>query len=241
MPNWPSSETELGPPLVAWLEAQGWDVYQEVQAKSYDSICDMVAVQGKLLWTIEMKRTLSLEVINQAWWWRGRSNFSSVAVPCTKRRARHQHVRLVDELLDWKGIGLLSVQEPEVYGGRDDGPGGRVHEDKAPSLNRTAKTDTILAALCPEQKTFAPAGSCGMRWTPFQATCKGLYAVTCREPGISLKEAIGLVKHHYATSSSAVSSLTHWLEHGKVSGVELRREGRFLKLYPKEEKKHEQA
>jgi hypothetical protein len=238
--SWPKSETELGPPLVSWLEANGWRVYQEVQPHSYDSICDIVAVQGPLLWTIEMKRTLSLEVINQAWWWRQRSHFSSVAVPRPRNRYGHQHARLVDEILDWKGIGLLSIAEPPPAYYAKTYLGDRVREDKESVLNRKAKTDKLRAALCDEQRTYAPAGSCGQRWTPFQSTCKALHEVVCREPGIVLKEAIGLVKHHYASSSSAVSSLTHWLDTGKVAGVELRREGRLLKLYPKEEN-HEQA
>jgi hypothetical protein len=63
-----NNEAEIGEAVVAWLEAQHWDVYQEV--KIYSGIADIIAVKGNLLWAIELKKSLTLKVMEQARGWR---------------------------------------------------------------------------------------------------------------------------------------------------------------------------
>lgn len=46
-------ETTLGPPVAAWLAAEGFDVYQEVEA--YTGIADMVGTCGPQLATVAIE------------------------------------------------------------------------------------------------------------------------------------------------------------------------------------------
>jgi hypothetical protein len=71
-------ETDIARPVVAWLQAQGWTVYQEVQHQG--CVADIVAVRGPLLWVIECKAQLGLAVLGQALGWQGHAHAISVAV-----------------------------------------------------------------------------------------------------------------------------------------------------------------
>ena len=67
------TEADLGEKLILWLERNGWEVYQEVQFRGYGGIADIVAVRNKpggsgdkIMWIIELKKSLSLKVMEQA-------------------------------------------------------------------------------------------------------------------------------------------------------------------------------
>lgn len=64
------SEVQLGKPIISWLQEMGWEVYQEVQIATYDSVADIVAKQGKLIWVIAMpgKCTTDTNGIRQFAW-----------------------------------------------------------------------------------------------------------------------------------------------------------------------------
>lgn len=77
-------EVELGPPVIEWLTGQGFDVYQEVSA--WSGIADIVAVCGaplaaedeerqrqrrQIVAVVELKTSLSFELLYQARRWRG--------------------------------------------------------------------------------------------------------------------------------------------------------------------------
>ena len=63
-------ETVLAEKVIAWLEDYGWDVYQEVQIFPAGEVCDIVAVQNRIVWAIETKTTFCLAVIAQAEKWK---------------------------------------------------------------------------------------------------------------------------------------------------------------------------
>ena len=105
-------------------------------------------------------------------------------------------------------------------------------------MHRAVPRGTALArfreGLFDEQKTFAPAGNAkGQRWTPFAQTCLTLADHVKRNPGVTLSEALREVRHHYASHSSGRSALATWLKQDGVRGVEMRRDGKLLRLYPK--------
>lgn len=88
-------ERTLAAAVVAWLRAQHYTVYQEVQANSYDSIADIVVDVNARAWVIECKRSFGLAVLEDAYRWQGwGASRVSVAVPrtsshCTELRAMH--------------------------------------------------------------------------------------------------------------------------------------------------------
>ncbi len=72
-------ETELCKPLIAWLDAAGWDVYAEVDSPA--GAIDVLAVRGRVLWAIEAKLHWTFEVYAQAEQRRATAHYASVAVP----------------------------------------------------------------------------------------------------------------------------------------------------------------
>ena len=76
MKPWPATERELAAPVVEWLSAQHFEVYQEVELHS--RVADIVAVDGKRVWVIECKRTMSLDLLDQANRWRWLATWCSV-------------------------------------------------------------------------------------------------------------------------------------------------------------------
>lgn len=213
-------EVEVAKPVVDWLTAQGWDVYQEVDPKTASGIADIVAVSGGLTWIIECKTSMSLALLEQAMRWKPYGNYVSVATPWPKRGGGGR--RAAESFLRHHGIGKLSVKR------------GDAHSQIPPHLNRRI-IPTVRDSLNDHQKTYAMAGNAdGRRWTPFQQTCVELLRVVKAEPGLSMKEVMGRVKHHYCSDSTARSTIARYLTtgHGIIKGVEARKEGRFLRLYP---------
>lgn len=213
------SEKDLAKIVVDWLRDMHWEVYQEVQIHSFGAVADIVAVQGKLVWVIETKLAFGLAVIEQAEDWRNYAHYTSIAVP--SGRGGYKSYSLGKRICDIFGVGWLTVRMYEVI------------EQVHPALNRKAMADRIRQSLTEEHKTFAEAGNNrGHHWTPFQATCLDVSRKVHDKPGISMKEMLDGLKHHYASSATARSCLLKWISLGKVKGVRMERKGRAIELYP---------
>ena len=202
------SEQALAAHVVAWLEAQHWDVYQEV---GHGDVADIVAVRGAQIWIIECKTSLSLTVMHQASRWH--VPMRSIAVPFARRYDdRALAERICREFLR---VGVLYVDE--------DGP--RVTERVAPPLLREFYESgwRFRGRLRPEHKTAAPAGTNGGgRWTPYRQTMGQIeiFLKLKGEAGATLKEIMGEVgKGHYASTASARSGIPTCLEKVRVGLV----------------------
>ncbi len=148
-------ESDLGPQTITWLVEQGFaDVYQEVDA--WAGRADLVGVCGKLVAVVELKVSLSWELLSEARRWRGVAHQVWAAVPWAKPSGGRQ---MAERVFEDYGIGVIS--------------GGI--ERVRPAFNRRAETHHVTKHLREEQKTFAAAGSCGGRhWTEFKSTCQRL-------------------------------------------------------------------
>lgn len=214
------AETTLAAAVVAWLEDQDWDVYQEVQCHA--GRADIVAVRRRISWIIEVKTRASLEVIWQAAYHRGAANYLSIAAP------HRRNPGPLAEIAEWKGIGWLDVSAG------DYGEAPTVRETIAAPLHRRLVHD-VRELLRPEHKTHAPAGtSGGGYWSPFKATCREVLTYVSLRPGCSVKDLVAGIKTHYRSSSSARAAIPYWVEAGKVPGVRLERDGRAVRLFPTE-------
>lgn len=207
------SEADLAEVIVRYLTHFGWDVYQEVELHG---TADIVAINDRVTWVIETKRTFGLHVLAQARQWTRAANRVSIGVPVVRRSdARNLGESVARNL----GIGVLQVSGPDI---------DQVCEVVRPTLRRF-KAKRLRAALCPEQKTFAKAGNAERkRWTPFKQTCDRLRREVARAGSLPLKDLIAQVDHHYASAMSARGSLKKLIEDGVVDGLELQREGRTL-------------
>lgn len=200
------SEQHLGPPVIAYLEGEQWDVYQEVPGPG-GGRADIVATLGPLLCVVELKTGLGFDVLDQAVTWKPWATWSWVAVP----RGKYGASRMACMVCESYGVGILEVHN------------GRAEVRLRPAINRRANVAKFRDRLRPEHKTFAPAGTnSGRAWTPFQETCKAVRLFLAARGGAAdLSTVVTEVKHHYASGPSARASLAQWAERGKLEGIEL--------------------
>jgi hypothetical protein len=211
-----ASEAELAKLVVTWLRSQNWEVWQEVEAYKGTTI-DIVAKMGPKLWAIEAKRSLSLQVIAQAWDRRKLAHWSSIAVPTQKRSWATKG--FVKDVLKTYGIGMITVSH------RGINVVSSPTMMRKPRLSWVKKLDEI-------PQDFCEAGSArGGHWTPFKRTCIELQRYLIKHPGACMKEVVDNVKHHYKTDSTARSCLSQWIKDGIVPGVTCERDGKLLRLY----------
>lgn len=223
-------ETDIAKPLIRWLAAQGWEVYQEVQIEAYGRVADVVAVRRKIVWALEMKKSLTAALVEQAYHWVWLAHYVSVVTPSSYRRAPGRAVLL--DYMKTQGIGWVKARLGSYDSGRYFDV---VHEEQNARLHRKARASRILDALTEEHKTFAEAGNNdGKRWTPFQETAKQVRKYVKRFPGTDLKQLVENVAHHYSTAASFKCNIPKYVEANVIEGVRIEREGRKLHFYPDE-------
>ncbi len=208
-PKSPILETEVAASVVAWLEGNGWDVYQEV-----DEI-DVVAVRGSVTWAVECKTIMGFDVLDQALRRRPLVNGVLVATP-PKDRAR-----AVKLACSAAGIGWIVVTRSSL------------NVECYPAFQRRTVGD-LRGSLRPEHKTFSKAGSpTGRRWTPFKEMSRDFVAVVAGNPGIQMSKALKKFKHHYRSDSSASRRLSEHVMSGLIKGVRIEAgPGRSMLLFP---------
>lgn len=211
-----SSEQELARQVVAWLQAQHWEVYQEVSTGLLGARADIVALQGKVSWIIETKMSLSLGLLAQVSDWLGWANFVSVAVPSSQNRSRGRAYAV--RLLRRQGIGIIEVSD------------GRLDHDAPRKFRRIARP--IAELLCDAHKTMAKAGSArGGYATPFALTCRAVRQFVANHPGCTMGELIEDIDHHYLCDATARSCLNRWIGTSKIPDVERRHVDSRWRLY----------
>lgn len=207
------TESDLARTVISWLEDYQWEVYQEVQF--HEKIADIVAIQNNIVWVVETKLSSTLKVIEQAEFWKPYGHYVSVAVPIKRGQ------RMFDRILNMLGIGKLSCSF-------------EVREIVAPRINRKTLSKRMLNVLTPDHKTFAIAGNSeGSRLTPFKKTCMKITREVEKSPGITIKELLEKIKTHYSTPVTARTCIAKWIGTKHIN-VRFEKEGKRLKLYPKE-------
>ncbi|MCL1818930.1 MAG: DUF2161 family putative PD-(D/E)XK-type phosphodiesterase [Spirochaetaceae bacterium] len=100
-------ETDLYPPLAAFLEKEGYTVHAEVQG------ADIAARRGDRLLLVEMKLRFNLDVLLQAAEKQGAADETYVAVPLSGRRRWPPRWSALRELLGRLGLGVFFVRFPQ--------------------------------------------------------------------------------------------------------------------------------
>lgn len=201
-------EYELAEKFIESFNGTDYEIYQEIE--TYIGIADIVLKHANFTWAIEVKTSLSLQVIAQAWYNQMIYNFSSICVPSPRRTcskgADFAHKACAD-----KGIGIFKIDR---Y--------GNVSEILKAKFNRQILKHRIN--LVDQQKTYAKAGNAnGDRWTPFNQTVSELKRYIKKYPGCKLKDALMNIGHHYASLSSAQNSIRQWINSGVIQGIEINR------------------
>jgi hypothetical protein len=231
-------EEDFAATLVAWLRTNKWEVYQEIEPPHCDRRADIAAVQESVVWIIETKLCYSAELLWQATKWLDYGNYVSVAVP-TLGRGR-ERIKVFERYCKQNGIGVLEARNKYIgYSKHRNDPVEQFdfEEHVEPEFRRWPERRASFKDFFTDRhKTYAKAGNAkGLCFTPWRMTCEAVSEKVKESPGITMKECIDGIKHHYSSNSCARNSMAKWIDAGKVSGVRLQRDGKLLRLYPTKE------
>lgn len=207
------------------LQRQGYETYEEVSMGYGSKRADIVAVRAPVIIVVETKTVFSTALVEQLMRWHNGAHYVIGCATGGINPVLNDYCRI-------RGYGLWSVRGlADKWSSTAPG----IDETLAPKLFRTAAAHWIKKALQPEQKTggeYAAAGSkAGAYFTPFAATSRDLVRVVKQSPGITLKAALSEIKHHYASASTARSTLPRLIRMGVIPDIRIE-ETRPLKLWP---------
>ena len=214
-------ETDLAELVIAWLQDQHWEVYQEVKFSngSNGNVADIVAVRNGLVWIIECKTSMTFTVLAQANMWH--SHFRSVAIPATINYYDKGRGMSYQIAKDYLHLGIIEV--------RNDREVKEVFCAPVMRENHEYTKKYYLPYLREEHKTFSKAGTKnGGYWTPYRQTIEEVKRFIYRNPGCTFKEIMNYIgRGHYSSTSSANSSLrialtsweSSWCKYENTNGV----------------------
>lgn len=157
------TEADIVARVVAWLRADGWATWQEVQAGS--GRADIVARRTGLVWCVEVKKSASLALVEQGLERQRLGLFHGVvlAVPGPK-------LGVLPHLCDRLGLGLLRAGYRHPFE-----PAPRPEMRVWPAFDRAADTRRALS-LCTEDHAAQAGGVAGgvPTWTPFKSCVRAL-------------------------------------------------------------------
>lgn len=212
-------EAEVAKAAEAWLLGHGHEVYREVRDGYGGARADLVGLSHGMTHVVECKTRLSLDLIEQAHGWLGRSELVSVCVP----EPRH-HARLSVVVLRQLGVGLLTAR----HGYANVGLYPRWHR-----LRRNHAHRPVRALLHESQRVMGEAGTkSGGYYTAFRQTMTDAAEYVAAHPGCSVREVMADISHHYASERGARQGLVFALNRGLCSGVRSDRGAREWRLYP---------
>ena len=208
-------ETDLAKVVISNI-SDAYVIYKEVDA--YKGRCDIVALSGKIQWGIEIKSTLGIPVLEQAYNWLGAIHYVSVATPTMPGK-------LCKNICRSFGIGCIYINAKQ----------NGIEEIIPPKFFRKAKG----LKLHEEQKYWCDAGSqSGGYFTPFKRTVNSLTNEIKKHPnGLEVSRAIRAIETHYKSMSTAKSCLVDYIKKGIIPGLKLKKVKKNLVIYFEEEKK----
>ena len=189
------SEVEMGEHLVGWVSSKGWEVYQEVQFRWGSKVADVIAVNDQNeVWVIEIKTSLSLQVLEQAFSW-NEVHYKSIAVPHSRRRSNFGY--MVAKKFD---LGVILVTPDYVE--------ERVKPVRLEPDEKNVKTYR-LDRLTELHKNYSKAGSkSGGYLTPYKYSIMEVKKYIEENPGCTIKQMVdSLGAMHWAHDKSAKNNL----------------------------------
>ena len=179
-PNF-ATESALAEVVTAWLRADGWATFHEIECRG--GRADIVAVRRGLVWLVETKLRAGLEVLAQALEKR-RAGAHGVLVAVPSGPA----AKLLASVAGRLGVGVIAVSEVDDF---DEGSRSIVRAHRAemltwPAFYRQAKAADLLRGCKPEHAA-QPAGTTGTKiWTPFKGAVRAVIYQLAEAPGHQL-------------------------------------------------------
>ena len=218
------SESDLAEKVCSFLAGDGWDIYQEVQFGRAGRRADIMARRGDCIWAVEVKKSMTFDVIAQARDWQFWTHGALIAVPEIETKSGGRGRALARRVCEDMGIGIIEVGYLSA------------RMTLAPRLNRDNKDMIrrfILPLLHEDLKGWgAKAGNNDSDfWSPFKATCREALKYVAEHEGVSMKELMEAIEHHYTNDACARSSFSKWVMMGKVKGLRIEYDGKRNRVY----------
>lgn len=186
-------ESDLYPDTKTWLEAKGYKVYSEVTSNKLRNRADIVALDSTQVVVVELKTSLSLELIGQAVEWKGFADLVYVGIPMPLKELNWYSLHLLQK----EGIGLLYIN----IKGNPRYPKGFVRQKIQPLLNVGADSNRLRAAITPYHETSDIQGGLkgGGYITEYKVTILGVQEYLKKQGGkwVTLDQILAHCKTHY--------------------------------------------
>lgn len=192
-------ETDMFLPIKNYFLEKDCEVFSEVLSEHSSRRADVVVRQDKIITVIEMKTTLSMDLLEQANRWLYKANYVYIAIPHPKDGHINEYAR---KCLRRDGIGILTVdfRYAKYYMSSIEEMGilVPVTEISNPKLFRRVKTNWDKC-LTEEHKNTLIGGSKGGGYiTPYSTTISAVKRCLKYHPeGVSLNDIVQKVQTHY--------------------------------------------
>ncbi len=106
-------ESDLYEPVKKWLEDNGYMVFSEVSPRYSSRRADVVGINSESVSVVELKLSLSLDLLDQAVYWAKRkyANYVFIAIPWNRKGSPRIDNDLVRYICEQFNIGVLFVQK----------------------------------------------------------------------------------------------------------------------------------
>lgn len=208
-------EQGLADRVVRALNLHGWNVYPEVAPwGAGEARCDIVAVRDPLIMAVEVKARLCSSVLWQARRWIGQVHCVVAAVGIT----RALRDPLFQDYARHHGIGVLPIPEDpdEKWLCPDGSKKWRWWHDSCPFESGLVprlfriRGDGLRAHLHEHQKQYLAGTQAGFS-TPWSRTMDRAVDLVAKRPGITVREVVESIDHHYQRDATARACLLTWL------------------------------
>ena len=201
------TEVEVAEAVVAYWQERGFEIFPEVDMGGPRA--DLVAVQGPLYVWNETKVGLNSAVMAQGLRAQ-RLGAHRVYVAAPKGKRTSEGRWFLEHAARQFGIGVLEVERPW-----SKGEPARVKE-LVPSkwIRDPPYLDTLKKACNPDTRIAVPGEANGVFMTDFRRTMNRIRAAVEKNPGMTTREVLAFIDHHYASDSSARGSLHRYADGG---------------------------
>jgi hypothetical protein len=196
-------ESDLYHPIKRLLEGLGYTVYAEVEPRGayHAGRADVVGYNKPAVAIVEMKTSLSIELVEQAYRWLPYSHYIYIAIPQRKKGVPYFMRKILRDF----GVGVIEVS-----------PFGTAYISLEARFNRPRIRINWDKELLPEHQTWVEGGSSsGGHVTPYKLTMNRVRALLSRNPHrwFSIKEILDHCETHYANPKNSLSKALRDFEH----------------------------
>ncbi len=186
------------------MENNGWDVYPEVTVYAYGKRVDILGIRDNNTIAVEMKTTLSFDLVAQAVYWKNFCNYVYIAIPeWSKNRyggykPKSDGRHYAEELLMKENIGMLEISRTNLTAGES------IPSKRKEVIYPVKDWERVITEY---HKDAIPGGSrAGGHITVYRVTILKIKEFLKTRPnGATIKEILENVETHYSKQSEKYS------------------------------------